>query len=113
MQYLRLKVEINCREHFTVLGYQQFPFSVNSSWFNGTCNITTYKLEELLGTKLRSLYQRRKGRDLYDMHKALAEIPDLNKESILLSYQECMQFSGRASTNAKNVFAKPGSQIGR
>jgi len=28
-------------------------------------------LEELLGTKLRALYQRRKGRDLFDLAVAL------------------------------------------
>jgi predicted nucleotidyltransferase component of viral defense system len=58
---LRLKVEANTREHFTVLGLQQFPFEVKSSWFDGSCNLTTYRLEELLGTKLRALYQRKKG----------------------------------------------------
>lgn len=59
---LRLKVETNTREHFTVLGLQQLPFIMKSSWFDGHCHITTYRLEELLGTKLRALYQRRKGR---------------------------------------------------
>jgi len=93
VQTLRLKIETNCREHFTVLGYKQFPFEVKSSWFNGSCNLTTYRLEELLGTKLRALYQRRKGRDLYDMHKALVDIPDMNKEAILKCYHEYMQFS--------------------
>ena len=48
---LRLKIEVNTREHFTVLGLQQFPFEVKSSWFNGSCTLTTYSLEELLGTK--------------------------------------------------------------
>ena len=57
---LRLKVEVNCREHFSVLGYQQRDFSIDTRWFNGTAKIQTYKLEELLGTKLRALYQRRK-----------------------------------------------------
>lgn len=93
VQTLRLKIETNCREHFTVLGYKQFPFEVKSSWFNGSCNLTTYRLEELLGTKLRALYQRRKGRDLYDMHKALVDVPDMNKEAILKCYHEYMQFS--------------------
>ena len=69
---LRLKVEINTREHFTVLGYTDVPFSIDSRWFTGTCLIKTYHLNELLGTKLRALYQRRKGRDLFDMHIALA-----------------------------------------
>lgn len=60
---LRLKVETNTREHFTVSDLAKVPFEVNSKWFMGSCNLTTYKLEELLGTKLRALYQRKKGRD--------------------------------------------------
>ena len=63
---LRLKVEVNCREHFSVLGYLESSFSIDTRWFSGTGAIQTYKLEELLGTKLRALYQRKKGRDLYD-----------------------------------------------
>lgn len=93
VQNLRLKVETNCREHFTVLGYQQFPFEVKSSWFTGACNITTYRIEELLGTKLRALYQRRKGRDLYDMYKALVNQPDLDKEALLKCYHEYIKFA--------------------
>jgi len=64
---LRLKVEINTREHFTALGYKEHPFSVESRWYSGSCTLRTYILEELLGTKLRALYQRRKGRDLFDI----------------------------------------------
>jgi predicted nucleotidyltransferase component of viral defense system len=90
---LRLKVETNTREHFTVHRLQQFPFEVKSSWFNGKCELTTYRLEELLGTKLRALYQRRKGRDLYDMHIALTQQTDLDREALLHSYREYMKFS--------------------
>jgi predicted nucleotidyltransferase component of viral defense system len=90
---LRLKVEANTREHFTVHGLQQFPLDVKSSWFVGSCQLTTYRLEELLGTKLRALYQRRKGRDLYDMFIALTQKPELDIEAILHSYREYMNFS--------------------
>ena len=90
---LRLKVETNTREHFTVYGLQQFPFEVKSSWFSRGCNLTTYKLEELLGTKLRALYQRRKGRDLYDLYIALSQQADLDKGALLHSYREYMKFS--------------------
>jgi len=90
---LRLKVEANTREHFTVLGLLKFPFEVKSSWFNGRCNLTTYNLEELLGTKLRALYQRSKGRDLYDMFTALKQQPNLDKEKLLHCYREYMKFS--------------------
>jgi predicted nucleotidyltransferase component of viral defense system len=70
---MRLKVEINTREHFTVEGYQKQPFAVESRWFKGNCEITTYTLEELLATKLRALYQRRKGRDLFDLWLGITE----------------------------------------
>lgn len=89
----RLKVEANTREHFTVYGLQQFPFEVKSSWFDGGCNLTTYRLEELLGTKLRALYQRKKGRDLYDMFIALTQKPDLDIDALLHCYREYMTFS--------------------
>lgn len=90
---LRLKVEVNTREHFTVYGLQQFPFEVKSSWFDGICKLTTYRLEELLATKLRALYQRRKGRDLYDLFMGLIQKPDLDSEALLHSYREYMKFS--------------------
>ena len=92
VQVLKLKVETNCREHFSVLDYQRFPFEVKSSWFTGSCNITTYRLEELLGTKFRALYQRKKGRDLYDIYKALTQVPGLDKQAILQCYHKYMKF---------------------
>jgi len=90
---LRLKVEVNTREHFTVHGLQQFPFDVKSFWFDGSCQINTYCIEELLGTKLRALYQRRKGRDLYDMFIALTQSPELNIDALIQSYREYIAFS--------------------
>ena len=36
---LRLKVEINSREHFAVYGFTQTPFKVSSRWFLGACAI--------------------------------------------------------------------------
>jgi len=72
---MRLKVEINTREHFAVLGCQPTKFTVQNPWFSGAADITTYGLEELLATKLRALYQRKKGRDLFDLWHALSSLP--------------------------------------
>ncbi|GAP72956.1 hypothetical protein SAMD00024442_50_15 [Candidatus Symbiothrix dinenymphae] len=88
---VRLKVEINTREHFNVLGLTQYDFSVNNQWFSGSCKITTYHLDELLGTKLRALYQRRKGRDLFDLYKVLST-QTVNTENIIRCYREYMSF---------------------
>lgn len=102
VQKLKLKVETNCREHFTVLGYREFPFQVQSAWFNGRCNITTYQPEELLATKLRALYQRRKGRDLFDLFIALMKLPNLDKDLIINCYREYMQYVVESPPNQKN-----------
>lgn len=89
---IRLKVEINCKEHFTVLGFAKIPFEVKSQWFNGSCEITTYQLDELVGTKLRALYQRKKGRGLFDLQKAL-ENPNINPDNVVKCYREYIEFS--------------------
>jgi len=89
---IRLKIEINCKEHFTILGLTKIPFEVKSLWFNGSCEVTTYQLDELVGTKLRALYQRKKGRDLFDLQKAL-ENPNLNPDNVVKCYREYIEFS--------------------
>src|SRR3989338_1235706 len=63
----RIKLEINTREHGAFDGYQNKSFHLESQWRSGKAFITTFSLEEILATKLRALYQRRKGRDLYDL----------------------------------------------
>ena len=69
----------------------EVPFSVNNMWYKGDCRILTYQLDELIGTKLRALYQRRKGRDLYDLYKALT-IADVNADEVIRCYKHYMQF---------------------
>ncbi|MDR2474155.1 MAG: nucleotidyl transferase AbiEii/AbiGii toxin family protein [Tannerella sp.] len=90
--FIRLKIEINCKEHFTVLGLAKIPFEVKNQWFNGACEITTYRLDELAGTKLRALYQRKKGRDLFDLQIALTS-EKLNTDNVVKCYHEYISFS--------------------
>lgn len=63
----KLKIEINTTEHFHVYDFLEYDFNVENSWFSGKSKIKTYQLNELMGTKTRALYQRRKGRDLFDL----------------------------------------------
>ena len=88
---IRLKVEINCYEHFNVLGLTKFPFTMDNPWFSGSAELTTYHFEELLGTKLRALYQRKKGRDLFDLYYALAK-RDVDIEKVMQCYKKYMEF---------------------
>lgn len=101
---MALKIEINCREHFSVLGLQAFPFKVENSWFNGECKLTTYQLEELLATKLRALYQRRKGRDLFDLYWALTN-HEIDIKKLLHCYKAYMEFSTGQPPTAKMFIA--------
>lgn len=88
---IRLKIEINCFEHFNVLGLTKVPFRMENSWFTGEAELTTYHFEELLGTKLRALYQRKKGRDLFDLYIALQR-RDVDVDKVLQCYKKYMEF---------------------
>ena len=63
----KLKIEINTTEHFHIFDFVEHEFSVANSWFTGKSALRTYQLNELMGTKIKALYQRRKGRDLFDL----------------------------------------------
>ncbi len=91
---LKLKVEINTVENFSVLGYSKHRFDVNSSWFSGTANVLTYHLDELLGTKMRALYQRKKGRDLFDLWAALTT-RDVHPERVVGCFLQYMKHGGQ------------------
>ena len=89
---LRIKIEINCKEHVSVLGLVAVPFEVRNPWYTGNCSIATYSMEELIGTKIRALYQRKKGRDLFDIYYALASGKlDVNKT--MFCYSRYMELS--------------------
>jgi predicted nucleotidyltransferase component of viral defense system len=74
------------QEHFNIIDLVDFPFEVKSEWFSGKSMIKTYSINELLGTKLRALYQRSKGRDLFDLYYSR-----LNKELDLMQIIECFK----------------------
>jgi len=100
---LRLKLEINCKEHFNVLDWVDFPFEVESEWFSGNAKIRTYNINELLGTKLRALYQRSKGRDLFDLNYARLNM-ELNIDKIIQCFKEYTTFATGNRPPSKKEF---------
>lgn len=110
---LKLKVEINSREHFTVHGLKNHRFGVASRWFDGAAEIRTYELDELLGTKLRALYQRKKGRDLFDLGLALGR-GVASAERIVAAFARYMDAEGAKVTRAmfeQNLSAKKADAV--
>lgn len=101
---LRLKIEINCFEHFNVLGLAHVLFQVQNPWFEGSAFLTTYHFEELLGTKLRALYQRKKGRDLFDLYCAFTQ-RQVDVDKVLMCYHKYMEFVVGKSPSYKQFVA--------
>lgn len=98
---LKLKVETNTREHLCVLGFRRTSFAVENPWFSGTAKLLTYAPEELLGTKLRALYQRKKGRDLFDLSEALTRMDGLVPAKVVECFARYMDHEGRRVTRAE------------
>ena len=100
IQSMKLKVEINTKECFSFLGLETVRFAVQSSWFKGETKIVTFKPEEIIGTKLRALYQRQKGRDLFDIslaHNALL----LNPQSVIDCFNYYIEKQGLRITRTQ------------
>ncbi|MBY0292055.1 MAG: nucleotidyl transferase AbiEii/AbiGii toxin family protein [Alphaproteobacteria bacterium] len=84
---MRVKIEINTREHFSHFEPIEVEYAFENSWFSGQAAIKTFCLEELLGTKLRALYQRKKGRDLFDLFIVSNNFPYLSHEKVIEAFQ--------------------------
>jgi hypothetical protein len=96
---LKLKVEINTRDHASLLGVRRYPFAVENDWYHGTAEIASFEPEELFGTKLRALLQRRRNRDLFDLHQALEQLP-LAPEKVIACFDHYLGLEGKPITRA-------------
>jgi predicted nucleotidyltransferase component of viral defense system len=105
---LRLKIEINTREHFAVLDWKDRPLVMQNPWFTGQANVRTYELDELMGTKMRALFQRRKGRDLFDLWLCLSR-QMLEPARVLTCFNTYLDRQGLTVTRAefeRNLYDK-------
>lgn len=85
----RIKIEINTREQFAIDGYKEVKINLDSLWRTGEATVTTFSTEELFATKLRALYQRRKGRDLFDLWMSREIKPDYKRVvALFLEYMK-------------------------
>jgi predicted nucleotidyltransferase component of viral defense system len=82
---LRVKIEVNIQERLPASPLEAVPFRVLSSWFTGAADVVTFSACELVASKIRALYQRRKGRDLFDLWLALDEM-GLDPDGIIAAF---------------------------
>ena len=96
---LKLKVEINTREHASLFAIKPYPFVVESDWYRGRAEIASFEPEELFGTKLRALLQRRKNRDLFDLHHGLNEL-QLDLDRVVTCFNHYLALEGAPISRA-------------
>ncbi len=68
---MRIKIELNTFERSPARPTVTRTLDVDSPWFSGAADVPTFALEELAATKIRALFQRKKGRDLFDLWLAV------------------------------------------
>ncbi len=96
---LKLKVEINTREHESLFGMRSYPFAVENGWYQGQAEIASFAAEELFGTKLRALLQRRKNRDLFDLAQGLEQLA-FDVDKLVASFDHYLALEDKAITRA-------------
>ena len=66
--------------------------------------VSGYDIHEMLGTKLRALFQRRRGRDLFDLYWALTLAkPPVVPGKIIDSFQHYLKLEGSVAGRAEFV----------
>lgn len=102
---MRIKVEINTHDTSPAQPLQRLPFAVESSWFSGGADVLTFATPELLATKIRALYQRSKGRDLFDLWLALTQL-GISGEEIVAAFPPYRPDGITAALSEANLRAK-------
>ena len=96
---LKLKVEINTREHESLYGIRQYPFEIDCRWHQAKAEILSFEPEELFGTKLRALLQRRKNRDLFDLHEGLKQL-SMDPDKLIACFVHYLALGGKPISRA-------------
>jgi predicted nucleotidyltransferase component of viral defense system len=86
---LDIVVEANVTERVSYLPVVRVPYAFEFRGERVEFAVNGYETHEMLGTKMRALFQRRRGRDLFDLYWALEHSREaLNPEQV----KECFLF---------------------
>jgi predicted nucleotidyltransferase component of viral defense system len=92
---LTIKIEANVNERQPFRPIQQNGFEFDFRDEHHAVQIIGYDLAELLGTKMRALFQRVKGRDIFDLYWALLNAnPAVDPQAVIGSFQHYLSQEG-------------------
>lgn len=100
---MRVKIEVNTFERSPANPLIRIPYQVESSWFTGGADVLTFTIDEVLATKIRALFQRSKGRDLFDLWLAMTQlgVPASSIVKAFTPYRPDGYTRGRAEQNLR------------
>ena len=81
----KIKIEINTQERLAALPLIRRSFDVVCDGQDIAADVLTYQTEEIAATKIRALYQRSKGRDLFDLWLVLTQM-DVDVQAIVEAF---------------------------
>ncbi|HDT13979.1 MAG TPA: nucleotidyl transferase AbiEii/AbiGii toxin family protein [Candidatus Aminicenantes bacterium] len=92
---LGIVVEANVTERIPHRAVIAIPFSFPFRGKNVQTRLKGFEIHEMLGTKMRALFQRKRGRDLFDLYWALTQSPTpIKPEEVLASFQHYLSLEG-------------------
>jgi predicted nucleotidyltransferase component of viral defense system len=101
---LDIVVEANVTERTPYLSVVAIPFQFPFREQPVQTQIKGYDIHELLGTKMRAMFQRKRGRDLFDLYWALTKSTSpLEPAGVIESFQHYMRQEGTKAGRAECV----------
>ena len=101
---MEVVVEANVTERTPHRPVIKIPFEYPFRDATISTQVNGYDLNEMLGTKLRALFQRRRGRDLFDLYWALKlALPSVDPAGIIASFQHYLKAEKSVAGRAEFV----------
>jgi len=101
---LTIVVEANATERTPHRVIMKIPFEFTFREARAFALINGYDIHEMLGTKMRALFQRRRGRDLFDLYLALTLAkPRVDRAAIIESFQHYLRREGSSAGRAEFI----------
>ncbi len=101
---LEIVVEANVTERKPHRAVVEMPFSFPFRDKAVQTHIKGFDIHEMLGTKMRAMFQRKRGRDLFDLYWALTKSPtSVDPAAIIASFEHYLKQEGTKAGRAEFI----------
>ena len=101
---LDIVVEANVTERKPHRAVVEMPFSFPFREKPVQTHVKGFDIPEMLGTKMRAMFQRKRGRDLFDLYWALTKSPTpVDPAAIIASFEHYLKQEGTKAGRAKFI----------